>query len=623
MATDVTHTVICVDCGPEAMGSPLAAMCEVARTRCEWGLHFGSRPKAGYSNTVSVVLSGTGVTTLPTSIPSPTSSYRGVQVVRGWTECTASTVRFWESLRRMAGGGEPCGDAGGEDGGENEMRDASDAWDAPARMRQLFGTLGKVRGDVLDTLVVALAQLPEFTLRASKLSVLLLTTTAPGAGDVDQIDTHGIGAHMRERGVEVTVGVVPAASEAEPRQRVWALWPWGKGQREGDGEGEGTGDGDSDGAAVWKAMRRAAAAAGGGSRCEPLGRVADAERMLRTATVKPAIRAKGDLQIAAGLAVEVEEYWYCAEKSQPDPGRFERVVVDDAVLGTSGTMLEPDRAVFSETLWEAPPTEARKDTVHAVPPELRVKVYRYGADLLPVDDEELLAYHAGPKGWKVLGFLDRGNVHVTRLVSGVSAVVASRGAILDAQRALRALVGALHAEGKVAVVRQAVARGEDKVEIGVLWPHQDCMEDPRLRAVLFYARLPFAGEDRKWTFPSFVKAGVTPEQVALAELLVDANILGGEGALPDVPPSHELPNLTGWRFHDHVLARACDGPEAECPGELPEWLQPRVMPERALPAKAQTSIANFAAGFTFVPPVQRAKRSRRGNARPAPDWRDN
>ena len=598
MATEITHTVICVDCGPDAMGPSLASMCEVARTRCEWGLHFGSRPGAGYSNTVSFVLSGTALTKLPASISTESGCYGGIQVALGWEPCTASTVRFWESLRRLASGGEACAWDRGE-----EMKDESgldDGWDSAVATRRTFEGLGAVKGDVLDTLVVALAQVQAKRgelLRAAKLSVLLLTTEAPSARDAEQIRTH-YGGYMRHHDIELVVGV------AAPATRGGAPLAGPRPARRGP---------------VWEAMGQAVEAAVGSSRCETLEAIADGERMRRTATVKPAIRARGELEVAPGFSVDVQMYNYTFEKSQPDPGRFKRVVVDDTVLGASETMLEPDRSVISQTLYVAPPTASREVTVQNVDPSQRVKAYKFGSDLFPVEDTRVLELAAGggadaAKGWKVLGFLDRDALHVARLVSGVSVVVASKGAVLDAGKALRALVAALHSEGKVAVVRQAVGRGENKVEIGVLWPHEKCSTDPTLGDVLFYARLPFEGEDRRWAFPSFVKAGVTSEQVELAERLIDAH-----GGL-EVPAPHELPSVTGQRFHDHVMARACDGPDAGCPRELPEWLQPRVLPEKFLPPKASKAIAEFASGFEFVQPFKRVKRGKEDQGAGS-DWR--
>ena len=91
-------------------------------------------------------------------------------------------------------------------------------------------------------------------------------------------------------------------------------------------------------------------------------------------------------------------------------------------------------------------TAARPD--EDVPPPDRLKAYRYGKELVPfgVDDMETLKYSSGDKHLRVIGFLGRGRVRRHWHMAGVDCVVAQPGNP-GAQRALSALIRALHASG--------------------------------------------------------------------------------------------------------------------------------------------------------------------------------
>ena len=107
----------------------------------------------------------------------------------------------------------------------------------------------------------------------------------------------------------------------------------------------------------------------------------------------------------------------------------------------------------------------------AVDPDQRVRAYRYGPQLVPMAsmDRELLLFKAD-KGVKLLGFTPLANVPRHYFLSEASLMLPDPNDPLSTT-ALSALVRAMHAEGKAAILRcKMIARRELGVTIHVATP---------------------------------------------------------------------------------------------------------------------------------------------------------
>ncbi|GAB4818655.1 hypothetical protein N2152v2_005701 [Parachlorella kessleri] len=208
----------------------------------------------------------------------------------------------------------------------------------------------------------------------------------------------------------------------------------------------------------------------------------------------------------------------------------------------------------------------------AIPDAEQVKAYRYGGQLVPVDDEleKMLQYSPGMGMW-LLGFVDKAMVPRHHYMKDVWAVVAaSKGKDNRSHVALSALVQALHRRQQLAIVRFAPReKGGVLVYAGI--PMLATANNPDY---LLLNALPFYEDIRNFPFPSFETPERTPseEQLDAARQLVDAMWLG-EGPREQLAPEATV-NPTLHAFYHLAAVRAVE------PGARPTPHDPLV--ERVL-----------------------------------------
>ncbi|ETV96595.1 hypothetical protein H310_10297 [Aphanomyces invadans] len=212
-----------------------------------------------------------------------------------------------------------------------------------------------------------------------------------------------------------------------------------------------------------------------------------------------------------------------------------------------------------------------------VPPERRIKAYKYGSEMIPCSTADQAALKLlTTRGLKVLGFVDKSQWKHGLGMTGTDAVFGDFTKP-KAQEALHALSTAMHNEGKFALAR-FVRAANAAPKIVVLFPN---VEEPRLHC-LWMQQLPFEEDLRPYEFPSLVtspKIQPTAEQFAAADALVD-QLSRPASTLHAFNPALQ-------RLYDTIAQRAMDpnAPLAPLPPFVERYLrEDRSLFEPALPA---------------------------------------
>ncbi|KAL6768217.1 KU80 [Auxenochlorella protothecoides x Auxenochlorella symbiontica] len=175
------------------------------------------------------------------------------------------------------------------------------------------------------------------------------------------------------------------------------------------------------------------------------------------------------------------------------------------------------------------------DAGEEVAQEERVKVYRYGKQLVPVSsEEERYLKYAVSRGLSLLGFVDAASIPRHHYMKECWVVVADK-ASPTALAALAALAAAAHKRDQVAIVRY-VPRAGGAIHVCAAAPVPAARATP---AHLLLNVLPFAEDVRDFRFPGFDrperKPGLRAAQAALD--LVRAGALQ-EGPRERLVPEH-------------------------------------------------------------------------------------
>ncbi|KAK3011906.1 hypothetical protein RJ639_011056 [Escallonia herrerae] len=188
-----------------------------------------------------------------------------------------------------------------------------------------------------------------------------------------------------------------------------------------------------------------------------------------------------------------------------------------------------------------------EDPGKVVPPEQRIKGFRYGPQVVPISSAELETVKFKPeKSVKLLGFTDAANI------------MRNTKAIL----AVSALARAMKEMNKVAIVRCVWQQGQGNVVVGVLTPN---LSDKAIPDSFYFNILPFADDIREFQFPSFsnFSSSFQPneQQQEAADNLVkmlDLAPAGEEEALqPDFTPNPVLEDVHGVHVGEVGRKRTC------------------------------------------------------------------
>lgn len=211
---------------------------------------------------------------------------------------------------------------------------------------------------------------------------------------------------------------------------------------------------------------------------------------LRTRNISPVTIYRGDFELSSTMKIKVWVYKKTSEEKFPSLKKYS----DKAPL--TDKFAKHEIKVDYEYKSVADPDRV-------VPPEQRIKGYRYGPQVVPISSAEWETVKFKPeKGVKLLGFTDNANIMRHYYMRDVNIFIAEPGntrAIL----AVSALARSMQEMNKVAIIRCVWRQGQTNVVVGVLTPNVS--EKNNIPDSFYFNVLPFAEDVREFQFPSFDK----------------------------------------------------------------------------------------------------------------------
>ncbi|XP_019447234.1 PREDICTED: ATP-dependent DNA helicase 2 subunit KU80-like isoform X1 [Lupinus angustifolius] len=317
---------------------------------------------------------------------------------------------------------------------------------------------------------------------------------------------------------------------------------------------------------------------------------------LKTRNVTPSSVFRGDLELSPELSIKVMVYKKTIEEKFPTLKNYSDKAPPNDKYATHEVKVDYEY-------------RSSEDNDKVVPPDQRIKGYRYGPHIVPISAAEWDAVKFKPeKGVKLLGFTDSSNVLRHQYMKDVNIFVAEPGntkAILS----LSALARAMKDMNKVAILRCVWRRGQVNVVIGVLTPNVTDREN--IPDSFYFNVLPFAEDVREFQFPSFTNFPPSwqpnEQQLEAAANFIKMLDLAPEGneevLLPDFTPNPVLE-----RFY-HYLELKSKHPDAAVP-PIDHTLKKITEPDADLLLQNKSVIDSFCRSFELKE-SPRHKNSRR------------
>ncbi|KAJ9537208.1 hypothetical protein OSB04_029941 [Centaurea solstitialis] len=273
---------------------------------------------------------------------------------------------------------------------------------------------------------------------------------------------------------------------------------------------------------------------------------------LRTRNIAPVTIYRGNLELSSTFKIKVWVYKKTSEEKFPTLKKYSDKAPSTDKFATHEIKVDYEY-------------KSVQDPSKVVPPEQRIKGYRYGPQVIPISSAELEAVKFRPeKSVKLLGFTNASNIMRHYYMKDVNIFIADPGN-KKAIVAVSALARAMKEMNKVAILRCVWRQGQTNVVIGVLTPNVS--ENDSIADSFYFNVLPFAEDVREFQFPSFsnLPVSVQPnsDQQKAADKLVmmlDLAPAGKEEALrPDFTPNPVLE-----RFFHHLELKS-KHPDAAVP----------------------------------------------------------
>nr|APB87921.1 ATP-dependent DNA helicase 2 subunit KU8 [Dendrobium officinale] len=242
---------------------------------------------------------------------------------------------------------------------------------------------------------------------------------------------------------------------------------------------------------------------------------------LRTRNISPVTVYRGDLELSSSMKIKVWVYKKTAEEKFPTLKKYSDKAPRNDKFATHELKID----------YEYKNTE---DFGKVVPPEQRIKGYRYGPQVVPISSAE----------WEAVKHHYMKDVYVFIPEPG------DTKAIL----AVSALVRAMKEMNKAAILRCVWRQGQGNVIIGVLTPNISSADN--IPDSFFLNVLPFAEDVREFQFPSFNNLPASRQPNELQQEASD-NLV----KMLDLAPDAQLPQL------DASLLRIT-GPDSDILSEL-------------------------------------------------------
>ncbi|KAM7512073.1 hypothetical protein LguiB_010948 [Lonicera macranthoides] len=317
---------------------------------------------------------------------------------------------------------------------------------------------------------------------------------------------------------------------------------------------------------------------------------------LRTRNISPVTVYRGDFELSSNMKIKVWVYKKTSEEKFPTLKKY-----SDKAPPTDKFAIHEIKVDYEY--------KSVEDSSKVVPPEQRIKGYRYGPQVVPISSAEWEAVKFKPeKSVKLLGFTDASNIMRHYYMKDVNIFVAEPGnarAIL----AVSALARAMKEMNKVAILRCVWRQGQGNVVIGVLTPNisgKDSIPDS-----FYFNVLPFAEDVREFQFPSFsnIPVALQPneQQQEAADNLVKMLELAPTDREETLRPDF-TPNPVLERFYRHLELKS-KHPDATVP-PLDETLKKITEPDRELLSQTKPVIDDFRRRFELKenPKLKKSRR---------------
>ncbi|KAG2729622.1 hypothetical protein I3760_01G259500 [Carya illinoinensis] len=318
---------------------------------------------------------------------------------------------------------------------------------------------------------------------------------------------------------------------------------------------------------------------------------------LRTRNISPVTIFRGDLELSSKMKIKVWVYKKTSEEKFPTLKKYSDKAPPTDKFATHEVKVDYEY-------------KSVEDPSRVVPPEERIKGYRYGPQVVPIAPSEWDAVKFKPeKGIKLLGFTNASNILRHYYMKDANVFIADPGntrAIL----AVSALARAMKAENKVAVVRCVWRHGQGNVIVGVLTPNVS--DKDNIPDSFNFNVLPFVEDVREFQFPSFnnFPASWQPneQQQEAADDLVKLLDLAPSGKEEVLQPEF-TPNPVLQRFYHHLDLKS-KHPDAAIP-PLDETLKRITEPDPELFSLNKSAIDAFRRSFELKDNPKLKKSTRR------------
>ncbi|XP_004306918.1 PREDICTED: ATP-dependent DNA helicase 2 subunit KU80 [Fragaria vesca subsp. vesca] len=318
---------------------------------------------------------------------------------------------------------------------------------------------------------------------------------------------------------------------------------------------------------------------------------------LRTRKVSPVTIFRGDLELTPKMKIKVWVYKKTSEDKFPTLKKY-----SDRAAPTDKYATHEVKVEFEY--------KSAEDLSKVVPPEQRIKGYRYGPQVIPISSAEWDAVKFKPeKSVKLLGFSDAQNILRHYYMKDVNIFIPEPGNT-KAIIAVSALARAMKDMNKVAIVRCVWRQGQASVVVGALIPNVS--DNDNIPDSFYFNVLPFTEDIREFQFPSFnnFPAAWQPneQQQEAADDFVRMFDLAPPGKQEILPPDL-TPNPVLERFFRHLELKSRDPDTAVPP--IDETLRKISEPDKELIAANKSVIDAFRSRFEVKENPKLKKSSRR------------
>ncbi|KAL8500243.1 hypothetical protein ACS0TY_020010 [Phlomoides rotata] len=300
---------------------------------------------------------------------------------------------------------------------------------------------------------------------------------------------------------------------------------------------------------------------------------------LRTRNISPVTVYRGDFEVTPKMKIKVWVYKKTSEERFPTLKKYSDKAPPTDKFATHEIKVDYEY-------------KSVEDPNRVVPPEQRIKGYRYGPQVVPISSAELDAVKFKPeKGVRLLGFTDASNIMRHYFMKDTNLFIAEPGNTRSIL-AISALARAMKEMNKVAIIRCVWRQGQTNVVVGVLTPNVS--EKDNVPDSFYFNVLPFAEDVREFQFPSFssLPSSMQPneQQQEAADKLVQMLDLAPTGKEEVLQPNL-TPNPGLERFYRTLELRSKDRDAAVPP--VDEILRKITEPDAELLSENRAVIEEF------------------------------